>query len=166
MKKKLWGISLLSVVIMLISSCASTTMIRSYPENASIYINGEHVGETPYPYTDSKISFSSTNIRLEKEGYEPVYETLCRDEEIDAGAVVGGLLFWYPFLWTFKYKPVHSYDLEPIDGESEMAYESPGRDLTQSEIDQLRQLKSLLDEGVLTPEEYQREKEKILTNDY
>jgi hypothetical protein len=162
-KRTKWSITpVLLTVVLIGTSCASTTMIQSYPENAKVYINGEPVGRTPFAYTDTKISFSNTHIRLEKEGYEPVCESLCRDEQIDAGAVIGGLLFWYPFLWTFEYKPEHTYELEPLNGASDMAFQSAERRLTSSETDQLIQLKRLLDNGVLTPEEYEREKAEIL----
>jgi hypothetical protein len=77
-----------------------------------LYINGEKVGTTPYQYTDDDIIFSSTDIMLEKEGYETTYGSFSRDEKLDAGPVIGGFLlcpiFW---LWAFKYQPVHTYEM-------------------------------------------------------
>jgi hypothetical protein len=161
--KKLDAMALLMAGVFLLTGCASTTMIQSVPENAKVYINGEPVGETPYKHTDDEIIFSTTDIRLEKDGYEPMYGSLSRDEELDAGPVLGGFFFCPVFLlWAFKYHPVHTYEMVPLSGSGD-AYVGPAQgSLTDQKADQLRQLKSLLDEGVLTPEEYEREKAKIL----
>jgi hypothetical protein len=50
---------------------------------------------------------------LEKEGYEPLNTIFSRNEEVDPGAIVGGVFFLFPFLWTMKYKPTHNYELMP-----------------------------------------------------
>jgi hypothetical protein len=49
---------------------------------------------------------------LTKEGYEDFMASFSRDEEVDVGAVIGGIFFLFPFLWTMKYKPFHTYELE------------------------------------------------------
>lgn len=102
----------------LVSSCASTTMIDSYPSGAKLYLDGEMVGQTPYSMTDTKPMFTCTSVRIEKENYSPFYTNICRDEEADAGAIIGGVFFWIPFLWSFKYKPTHFYELR-ANGEKE-----------------------------------------------
>lgn len=102
-------------VTILLSSCSSTTLIESYPSGADLYLNGEAVGKTPYHMTDTKPMFSCTTVHIEKENYQPLYTTICRDEEADAGAIIGGLFFWVPFAWSFKYKPTHYYKLLPSD---------------------------------------------------
>ena len=99
----------------LLSSCASTTMIQSTPSGAKLYLDGENVGKTPYSHTDTKIVGSTTTVRLEKEEYETFNTSFSRIEEADVGAIIGGLLVWVPFLWTMKYKQSHTYELEPID---------------------------------------------------
>ncbi|MBE0655835.1 MAG: PEGA domain-containing protein, partial [Bacteroidales bacterium] len=78
------------------------------------YINDEPLGRTPYTYTDTKIVGSTNIVRLELEGYEPLYTSFSRNEEVDPGAIIGGILVWVPFLWTMKYKPSHFYELKPI----------------------------------------------------
>ena len=103
---------LLSCVI-LFSGCASTTIINSSPNGAKLYVDGEPVGTTPYTYTDTKIVGSATPIRIVKEGYEDFNGVLKRNEEANVGAIIGGIFFLFPFLWTMDYKSTHTYELTP-----------------------------------------------------
>ena len=126
-----------------------------------MFIDDEPVGITPYRHTDTKIVGSVTEIKIEKEGYETFNTVLVRDEQVDVGAIVGGIFFLFPFLWTMKYKPVHTYELKPIPG---YYVTKPGKTdsalLTKAE--KLRELKKLLDDKVITKKEYEAEKDKIL----
>ncbi|MBK3516694.1 PEGA domain-containing protein [Carboxylicivirga marina] len=145
----------------LLSSCASTTMIQSSTDGAKVYLNGEHVGETPYSHTDTKIVGSTTTVRLEKEGYETFHTSLSRNEQADVGAIIGGVFVLVPFLWTMKYKPTHTYELSPLlDNQPNISSEKKKN--TKSKADKLRELKQLLDEKVITQEEYEKEKNKVL----
>ena len=108
--KKITKTSVLIIsVSILLSSCASTTLINSSPSGANLYINEEAVGVTPYSMTDTKIVGSCSSIRIEKEGYQDFYTTICRTEEVDGGAIVGDFFFWPAWLWAMKYKPSHFY---------------------------------------------------------
>jgi hypothetical protein len=107
------SISAFLAIIVLFSSCASTTLIESIPSGSNLYLDGEPVGTTPYLMTDTKILGSCTSVRIEKENYDNYYGSICRNEDVDAGAIIGGLFFFFPFLWTMKYKPTHFYKLQP-----------------------------------------------------
>lgn len=108
--------AVVTAAAILFSSCSSHTLITTTPvEGAKVYLNGELVGTTPYDHTDTRIVGSSTNIRLVKEGYETINTTMTRDEEADVGAIIGGCFFLVPFLWTLKYKPMHVYELTPVE---------------------------------------------------
>jgi hypothetical protein len=162
-KKTLQTLAVVMSGFILFCSCASTTLIQSMPAEASLYIDDQPVGNTPYSYSDTKIVGSATSIRLEKEGYEPLYTTIYRNEEVDVGAVVGGILFLFPFLWIMGYKSTHTYELMPLVEQSEEEFYSPASDQPVSDkAMRLRELKSLLDEGILTQEEFESEKAKIL----
>lgn len=156
--------ALLLAASILFSSCASTTMIRSNPSGAKVYLNGEPVGTTPYPHRDTKIVGSTTNVRLEKEGYAPFETAFSRNEEVDVGAIIGGVFLLFPFLWTMKYKPTHTYDLQGgfggTDQNTFMPQTQPA--MTSSKADQLRELKQLLDEKLITQPDYEKQKAKIL----
>lgn len=119
------------------------------------------MGETPYVYSDSRILGSSVSIKLEKEGYQPFMTNMTRNEEADLGAIVGGVFFLVPFLWTLKYKPTHTYELKP-QGEAVPSGSSNVESVQKSPADKLRELKKLVDEGVITQAEFDKEKAKIL----
>jgi hypothetical protein len=114
MKKQIQKTLLVICSGAIITSCASSTMINSVPNGAKLYIDGERVGTTPYRHSDTKIVGSITDVKLEKEGYESFNASFSRNEQVDAGAVIGGLFFFIPFLWTMKYKPSHNYELTPV----------------------------------------------------
>lgn len=107
------AISLMLAGAILFASCSSSTLIQSSPSGAKVYLNGEYAGVTPYTHTDTKIVGSSTQVRLEKEGYETLNTAFSRNEDADVGAIIGGIFFLFPFLWTMKYKPVRTCELVP-----------------------------------------------------
>lgn len=108
------SISIILIFSILLSSCSSTTIISSIPDQAKIYVNGELVGVTPYKHRDSKIVGATNEIRLEKKGYESYKAEFSKDEEIHVGAMIGGFFLLVPFLWVMKYKKGHLYELRPV----------------------------------------------------
>ncbi len=107
---------MLSLIILSTSimSCSSTTMIYSSPEGAKVYLNDEVKGTTPYKHTDQAIVGTKTSMVFKKDGYEDFHTTLNRNEELDVGALIGGIFVLVPFLWIMKYYPEHNYELTPI----------------------------------------------------
>jgi hypothetical protein len=112
-KSFLRSTALFLAVLMLFSACASTTLIQSIPSGARVYIDHEPVGETPYLHADTKITGSATYLRLQKDGYDDFNHVIVRDEQVDVGALVGGIFVLIPFLWIMGYKPVRTYELTP-----------------------------------------------------
>jgi hypothetical protein len=160
-KKYILSILLISSVLM--TSCASTTIIQSNPNGAKIYVNGEPVGITPYAYTDTKIIGSTTTVRLEKEGFESLNTSFSRNEEVDVGAIIGGLIVLVPFLWTMKYKPVRNYELKASIANKTTTDNKVTQEIeSKSKIEKLKELKILFDEKLISQEEYEKEKKKIL----
>ena len=145
-------------VLIMFSSCASTTWIKSEPNNAKLYINDEHVGETPYSYSDTRIWGTTNSVRIEKEGYKTFNTTFTRNEEVDILPAIGGIFFLPLFFWTMKYKNSHNYELSPLVDNQNVS-NSPNK---KDKVQQLLELKKLLDAGVLTKEEFDKEKKKIL----
>lgn len=152
-------ITALILLAALLSSCASTTLIQTIPSGAKLYVDGSQVGPTPYSLRDSKITGASTTIRLEAEGYEPLNTVITKDEEVNVGAIVGGVFFLVPFLWTMQYKPVRTYELHSVKTD----VSTPANNLQSTALaDKLRELKKLLDEGVITQDEFEKAKAKVL----
>ena len=94
-----------------LTACTSSTPIRSNPPGAKVFIDGSYVGTTPYEMSDTKIVGSSTSVRLEYPGYQPVAATIKRSEEFDVVACIGGVFLLVPFLWIMGYKPDHTYEM-------------------------------------------------------
>ncbi len=108
------ALALILATSILLSSCVSTTLIQSVPPGASVKIDGETKGTTPYAYSDSKIVFSNTSVVLEKEGYHPFSIIIQRNEEPNVGAIIGGFFIWPIWLWALDYKPMRTYELAPV----------------------------------------------------
>jgi len=103
-------------VLILLTSCGSTTMIQSVPNGAKLYLNGEYTGVTPHTHKDTKVVGTTTTVRLEKDGYETFNGVFQRNEQADVGAIIGGVFLLVPFLWTMKYNPSRTYELQPSSG--------------------------------------------------
>lgn len=114
MKSVSTRLAALSMAAVFTTGCVSTTLIRSEPSGAKLYLDGEAVGKTPYSMSDTKIVGSSTHVKLVLDGYEPFDANIQRNEVFDAGACIGGLLVLFPFLWIQGYKPQHNYELSPL----------------------------------------------------
>jgi len=88
-------------------------MIQTIPEGAKVYMNDEFRGVTPYRHSDQAISGTSTYMTFRLEGYEDFNTVLSKNETVDVGAVIGGIFFLFPFIWTMGYNPTHTYELFP-----------------------------------------------------
>src|SRR5687767_8644360 len=95
----------------LLGACASTTVIRSNPPGAKVFLDDQPVGVTPYAMTDTKIVGTQTRVRLEYPGVRPHYAIIQRNEKFDVLACVGGFLVLIPFLWIMGYKDEHYFDM-------------------------------------------------------
>ena len=104
----------LLIIAILVSGCASSTLLQTTPTNAYVHVKGQIIGTTPYTYSDRKMAGASTLITLKKEGYEDYYTTLRRDEKFNPIALVG-IFFVWPLLWVIGYDKVHSYELEKAE---------------------------------------------------
>ncbi len=151
--------SLLALMLFIVG-CSSTTVIDTVPKGAKLYMNGMYMGVTPYTHSDSKIVGSSTQLKFEKEGFDPLVAVLNKDEKADVGAIIGGIFFLFPFLWTMEYDPMHTYELKL--GGTSTPTQTNEIQLSSTKADKLRELKKLLDEGLITETDYEKQKQKIL----
>ncbi len=111
---------ILSLTLMLVSACSSTTLISSSDPDARIYVNGEYVGVGQATYTDKKVAFSNNNVTIKKAGCDPVSYSFRRNEKPDGGAIVGGILVTIPFLWVTEYKKEHNYEYDCVSVDEEV----------------------------------------------
>jgi hypothetical protein len=146
--------------ISLLASCSSTTIINSRPQGAKLYMDGSLKGQTPYSYSDTKIVGSSTSIKLSLDGYNDFNGVLTRSEQVDVGALIGGLFVLVPFLWIMDYNSDHTYELT----ESGMTSSTETNDRDSALQTKLQNLKKMHDDGTLTDEEYQSLRKKAIDN--
>jgi len=158
-------------IISFFSSCTSSTLITSEPKGAKLYIDSEYVGDTPYVMADQKFTTTCTQIKIEKTGFETINTQICKDEQIDIGAAISGVFLYIPWLWILGYSPVHEYTLKStanndyyyLDNNASLNnVQSNPPAQSNTKVQKLRDLKQLLDEGIITTEEYNTEKKKIL----
>jgi hypothetical protein len=102
----------LLTIIALIVGCSSSTVIRSRPLGATVYIDNIRIGKTPVEYSDTAIAGTVKNIRLTKDGYMPL-ETVLRKDEFQVGPCIGGVLILFPFVWILGYHNYYEFELEP-----------------------------------------------------
>lgn len=103
-----------TLLILFITSCSSTTIIRTHDKDANIYIDNKYYGKNTVVYTDAKISFLSTEIRIEKENCPTQNLTLVKNERFDYVSIISGVLMIVPLLWIRKYNPVHNIEVQCI----------------------------------------------------
>ena len=75
--------------VLVCTGCAETTLIRSQPPGATLWVNDVMVGATPVEYTCSRAEFAHPQrFRLELQGYQPAEGELRR--RVMPGRIVGG----------------------------------------------------------------------------
>lgn len=101
------------IVVAFVSGCASSTIIKTAPDDAKVYIDGNLVGTSPASYSDTAVSGTTKAVMLKKEGYKDK-TVLIRKEEPQVGPIIGGMFFLFPFIWTLGYPDSYTFELEPV----------------------------------------------------
>ena len=163
--------------LLLFSSCASLfsgstqhISIDSEPQGAEVRIGGQNIGTTPTTVRIKRRSRDMTSygrsIILEKPGYKTHQHYIKSKVNFVSFLNLINLLFWGIDFATgalvsyddYNYFNLSKEDSAPPQNLNKTPDNTPSKDHYQ----QLRELKKLLDEEILTQEEFQREKEKIL----
>ncbi|HNR86707.1 MAG TPA: PEGA domain-containing protein [Spirochaetota bacterium] len=106
------SVAVATIVAFCCVSCSSSTIIKSVPAKAKVYVNDEYKGETPYTLSTRSIIGSSTKIKLAKRGFADYNTEIKRDEKANIPAIVGGIFCLPFFLWATDYDPEHTYKLK------------------------------------------------------
>lgn len=97
---------------LLFAGCSSTTLIKTEPAGAAVYIDSVKKGVTPYSYSDSSTVFTpSRDIVIKKEGYKNLSASI-RKSEVTAGTVCRCIFLGVPCLWITIYPDEYIYELE------------------------------------------------------
>jgi hypothetical protein len=163
---------------LMLSSCATLftgvrqkVLIESNPPGAQIYIDGRNEGVTPATLRVNKdfdmVSDNGKDIRLVLEGYE---ENYFMDAKINPIAIlnVTNILFWGIDIITgavMRFERYYMFEMPLAPTPAKTTPGTAGNNATtdpSDKYDRLKKLKGLYDEGILTQEEYETEKAKIL----
>lgn len=147
--------------------CTSSTYITSEPDSANVYINNVLIGKTPIVYSDTKIALSCVPVTVEKKGYKKLNTVICKDESVNVGSAIGGFFFWPAWFWVMGYSPMYHFVLESdstsISQETNLPYTVNDQPAAKtSKAQKLLDLKKVYDEGIITKEEYEKQKQIIL----
>jgi hypothetical protein len=104
------------ITVAAFAGCASSTVLQSQPPGARVFLNGMPVGATPYTMTDTNMSGSATQVRLEYPGFEPFNAMIVRSEQLDPLALITGIFLLVPLLWILGYQPTHFFTMQPLGG--------------------------------------------------
>lgn len=127
--------SVLSIGLVAAPGCKSSITINSVPQGATLYIDGQRVGQTPYVQTDAAIVGSSKSVKLEMAGFQTLDGAFEKDGDANIGAIIAGVFFLFPFLWTLDYPEQVTYELQPIGGFDSQETAGPFGMLRPGELD-------------------------------
>lgn len=103
----------LMMVFFFLLGCASSTVIKSNPSEAKLYLAGQFKGETPYTYSDSAAAGTMRTVTLKKEGYKDFTGHIKR-EQLSVGALIGGILLLIPLIWVLEYPSEYTFEMEKL----------------------------------------------------
>lgn len=141
-----------------LAGCAESTLIRSYPPGAKLYVNDQYIGVTPHAFTVPRQEFADHTFtaRVERDGYAPAEETL--QKRTCTGRVVGGI-FSFGISFIFKrptcFDTHQDFSLTPLPNQAAAAH--------QPTIEErLQRIERMRDQGTITNEEYEHYRSEIL----
>jgi hypothetical protein len=119
-----------SIAFFFLFGCASATVIKSNPPGAKLFLDSSQKGETPYTHQDRSIAGTSRAVTLKMEGYKD-FDGRIKRNELDVGALIGGIFLTIPLLWVMRYPSEYTFEMEKL--ESKPADISPKPQVTAPE---------------------------------
>ena len=153
----------LVTAVALMAGCTESTLVRSYPPGATVYLNGEPKGITPLVLSVPRSEFDKETfrVRVDHEGYESEERPLTTQR--CSGRIVGGV-FTFGILLLFRppkcFVSPQDFALKAVPGASPRAQATPVSEATVEE--RLQRLQQLRDRGTITQDEYDRSRQQIL----
>lgn len=148
-----------AVLLLAVTGCAESYVIRSYPDNVRMSVNEQYVGITPVvmrvPRSELRDSYRWT---AEKEGYETQEGTM--HPRVGVGRVFG-YIFTAGILAVFKgprYMPDLTVDMKPLPKTASGAAPAGGESIE----DRLKQADSLHSRDIISDSEYEALRRSIL----
>ena len=105
----------LTIAFFFLFGCASSTLIKSNPPGAKLYLEGQLKGETPYTYADRAAAGTMRTVTLKKEGYKDFNGHIKREELSVAALILGILVLWPLLIWVLEYPPEYTFEMVLTD---------------------------------------------------
>jgi hypothetical protein len=105
----------LMTVFFFLFGCASTTIIKSKPSGAKVYLDGEIKGETPYTYTSAGIWGTKKMVVLKKEDYKESVQQIKKDQVNWVTVIIGALVFYPLLLWGADFPTEYTFEMEKLE---------------------------------------------------
>ena len=139
--------------------CAESTVIRSYPLGAKLFVKDHFKGITPLVLTVPRSEFAEEDfrVRLEHDGYATAEEKL--QKRVCGGRIVGGV-FTLGIVLLFKrptcFASPQDFVLAPLPGHDVPVVHQPTVD------ERLQRIQKMRDQSIITNEEYEHYRREIL----
>lgn len=98
--------------VLILCSCASSTIIKTIPDGARVKQGNELKGITPYEHWDRSTSYASSTFTLQMEGFKDKEVTITKDSFYIHRIFILPVLSWP---WIFGYQPSYFFELEKIE---------------------------------------------------
>ncbi|MBD66300.1 MAG: hypothetical protein CME62_13905 [Halobacteriovoraceae bacterium] len=98
------------LILILLTSCASTTVLKTNDPEIQIFHEGKRLGSGDTIFTSRTLAWMSKNFEIKKAGCQPQDFVLKRNHQLDTPVFIFGLFTLVPLLWMMKYDgvtPIH-----------------------------------------------------------
>lgn len=131
--KKIISVSLLTGILLANSSCVLSSNVVFHTgdiEGASVYIDGELAGTTPFRTKMSNSLWSDPDIVITKDGYKKIITTVKKDAVV-SNVVIGAVFNPFALLWCYGPKSQQNFELEPLTQNEQANAEVPNTSISQ-----------------------------------
>ena len=108
----------LAVVILIAFAClacSTTSKIVSYPSGAKVYVNGEHIGDTPVDFNSKTGMPERYHLELHKEGFQPLSLYIDAEMSIAWAFTVVPISMGAGLLWAWGLDDMYKIKLVPVE---------------------------------------------------
>ena len=105
------AVCMVLIAAFVVTGCASSTLIRSVPPGAKVYVDGQYLGQSPVTHRDSAPLWTTKTVTLKLDGYGDQSGTI-RKENLRVGPLIGCILVYVPCLWLTGYPDQYTFTLD------------------------------------------------------
>lgn len=104
------------VLLLGLSACSHTCMIKSIPEGAKVWVNDHYRGETPVTYTTRSGTPEALYARIEKEGYKTQNVTIEKSYRADLSLLllIPGII---PYFFSARLEDNYEFGMPELTAE-------------------------------------------------